>query len=356
MNIRKNIYNNYTKKSFKDQLYYGSIDELIKNYGGFVLTKFLSGGQATALYSGVYIENTTDTDIQKESNLNTEISATIDISKPTTKTKSTSNSSQNVYLGKDPSMGISTTKKFQSIQFSLRTQGGLPAYSQFSVPKDVNSITFDLSAWSRSLENTTNLTIAELIDESLIPISEFIEENNLKELIYSYYKNGSNEKIKYLKEPSLVMQIIPYTEKGARLETFLITRYNDRIALRTYYMEPSELKLYVNQETARIKLLFPDLKITSQPNFPYLDGYITDILSPSRNEFDMKNMSKFIDSATGKIYLLTTVPQTGEKLAYTLYDDNVVNDYAFEDIINNLPVNNNVTLSMIIKQYRLIAL
>lgn len=80
---------------------------------------------------------------------------------------------------------MSITNKFQNIKFSLRTLGGLPAYSQFTVPKDINSLVFDISTWSRSLENSSNLTIAELTEESLIPISDLIEEDNLKQAFYT---------------------------------------------------------------------------------------------------------------------------------------------------------------------------
>ena len=81
-----------------------------------------------------------------------------------------------------------------------------------------------------------------------------------------------------------------------------------------------------------------------------------DTLKLETYRFSINGMTKFTDTKTGKIYLLTTVPETGEKLAYTLYDSNVINDYIFAPLINSLPINNNVTLKSIRKQYYLIAL
>lgn len=185
VSTREDIYRNYLHKDFLDQLYYTTPDEVIKYYGRFVLTQFLSGGQATALYCGEYIENSHDEDNQKETNLNAEISASIDIKK---KGQTRSNNGipyQSILIGREPGSSMSITNKFQNIKFSLRTLGGLPAYSQFTVPKDINSLVFDISTWSRSLENSSNLTIAELTEESLIPISDLIEEDNLKQAFYT---------------------------------------------------------------------------------------------------------------------------------------------------------------------------
>ncbi len=74
------------------------------------------------------------------------------------------------------------------------------------------------------------------------------------------------------------------------------------------------------------------------------------------NEFNTENMSKFIDSKTGKIYLLTTVKSTGQRRAYTLHNDRVINDYVFKDLINKLPINNNIDLKSIRNNYYMVAL
>lgn len=361
-NIRKDIYRNYMHKDFVDQLYYSSTDELIKYYGGFLLTKFLSGGQATALYSGMYIENSHDEDNQRESYFNTEISASVDVTQSGQSKQSITTRSndglpyQSVLIGRTPGSYMSYTNKFQNIEFSLRTLGGLPAYSQFTVPKDINSLVFDISAWSKSLENASSLTIAELTQESLIPISDFIEEDNLKEALYAYYENGANSEITYIKEPHIKLRMIFYNQQFAIWETSLFTRYGEYIRLRTATMQPLQATDYLYQEAARVSTLFPNLRIEGIPNYYQVGGNHNADISDDQNQFDISNMSKFIDSATGKIYLLTTVPQTGEKLAYTLYDNHIINDYVLENLINGLPVNNNVSLTSIRSQYRLIAL
>lgn len=78
--IKKEIRNNYLKSTFLKSLYYNSTEDFIKNYGGFVLTKFLSGGQATALYHGKYLESIHDVNSVKETELNKEINASLNVS------------------------------------------------------------------------------------------------------------------------------------------------------------------------------------------------------------------------------------------------------------------------------------
>lgn len=361
---QKDIYRNYLCKDFTKELYYTTPDEIIQNYGGFVLTQFISGAQATALYCGQYIEYSHDKDLQRETNLNTEISASIGV-KEGAKTRTRSESIepyQGILIGRRPGSSMSTTKKFRNIKFSLRTLGGLPSYSQFTVPKDINSMVFDLSLWSKSLENTSNLTIADLPKGSLIPLSDFVEEDNLKEAFYDYYKKGSNAKISLIQEPHLEIRMVYYSNGAHSIwETNLITRYGEKIHLRSTFMFAGEMIYYVHEEADRVSALFPGLKVEAdyldfkKPNRPpgyNLQGKILD----KENRFSTKGMRKFTDSTTGKIYLLTTVTENGKKLAYTLYDSNVINDYIFEDLINSLPVDKNATLKSIREEYYLIAL
>lgn len=72
----------YIYKDFSDQLYYGTISELFKNYGGFVLTKFLSGGQAFALYNGLYKSNIHEEEKITESSMDMEINASFELKNP----------------------------------------------------------------------------------------------------------------------------------------------------------------------------------------------------------------------------------------------------------------------------------
>jgi hypothetical protein len=72
-------------------------------------------------------------------------------------------------------------------------------------------------------------------------------------------------------------------------------------------------------------------------------------------DFNITAMKKFVSEENGKTYLLTT-DTVGDKVAYVLYDDYIIDDYTFSDLVESLETENQLTLGQIRAQYRLIAL
>ena len=66
-------------------------------------------------------------------------------------------------------------------------------------------------------------------------------------------------------------------------------------------------------------------------------------------------MKKFVSEENGKTYLLTT-NAAGDKVAYVLYDNYIIDDYTFSDLVASLDVEDQLTLDQIRRRYRLIAL
>ena len=56
-----------------------------------------------------------------------------------------------------------------------------------------------------------------------------------------------------------------------------------------------------------------------------------------------------------KTYLLTTIQSSGEKVAYVLYNQDIIDEYTFNDIITQIPATDK-SLAYIKSQYELIAL
>lgn len=237
----------------------------------------------------------------------------------------------------------------------MRTLGGLPAYSQFTVPKEINTAVFDISSWSQSLANASNLTIVELIDDSLVPISEFIEEDNLKEALYDYYENGLDSYFDPLIEPHI--EVRPKTNENEEIQVaYLVSRYGDYLTLTEWNIYPhsadSDLKQLINY----LHEVYPSLKVE-------LYRYNTrDFINPGLMPYELcdfrpEDMKKFVDPKTGKTYLLRAITGQGKKFAFTLYDQNVINDYTFDNIIKQMPVATDETVETIRRDYqRLIAL
>lgn len=357
---REEILDKYLFKGFTDKLYSNSIDEILDIYGGFVLVKFLTGGQAYALYDAEYKGDTHNEESTSEKSLEAEMKATInlqDVGGAQTKSSADGQPYQHFRLGRPAGTGESQSELFKTIAFSVRTIGGIPAYGHFTVPKEIDEVNFDLTKWCNSLSNKEELTIIELPEKSLIPITDFIEEDNLKEAFYHYYEFGSkpDDECTFLQEPCISIRTIFYNQQIAVYETSMKTRYGNCIVLRRASMWGMDSSAYVWQEAARIGSIFPNLKIEGMPTYyQALKGRVVPI--DNINEFNLDNMSKFIDSKTGKTYLLTTVQSTGKKRAYTLYNDRVINDYIFKDIINALPVNDTIDLKSIRDNYYMVAL
>lgn len=349
-NVIDTIAKSYLKKSFLDQLHYTTPREFIQRYGGFVLSKFFSGGQATALFRGIHIASTTTSSTQKENNLNIEMKGSVQL-----EDKSNSSPAASLTIGRKSTDKVSTTRQFSSIAFSVRTLGGIPAFSQFTMPKELNEVVFDLSAWSQSLTTAENLTISELPEDALIPISEFIEEDNLKDIFYTYYQYGIDALPLDFEEPHIEIYYIP-TENDENSRTYypyLVTRYGEFYRMNRWVCssdaelqkEIADFQRWSSLGHLRMELRSTVLREIIQP--PYMLG--------DECEFLETKFTKFIDTQTGKIYLLRTTYEN-KKLAFSIYGEYAINDYGMEKLIEKTPLADNMDLETIKKEYRIIAL
>ena len=133
------IIDGYLDEVFREYMYYSTPEQLFKNYGCFVLSKYISGANAKAIYRAHAMRSSTES--FRESEMDALMSANVDV-------------------GSLVSGGL-----------SFGAGGGSSSGDAF----------FDLSDWCASLQNIQYHTIADLPDGSLIPLYEFIEEDNLRE-------------------------------------------------------------------------------------------------------------------------------------------------------------------------------
>lgn len=177
-NIIKKIKLDYLTEDFKEELYNLTPSEFFNNYGGFVLSSFITGGRATALYTGIYRNNeSTET---KEKNMNTDISASYGFKFQKDKD---GNVSAEGGIGKDYSHATTSTNKIEAMETSVKTIGGSPFFSNFSIPTKVDNADINLSQWVSSLNDKSTHKIIDIADEGLIPITEFMLEENMKKIL-----------------------------------------------------------------------------------------------------------------------------------------------------------------------------
>ena len=191
---------------------------IVKYYGGFMLTKFLSGAQAHVIYNGQYTEynNYYSLETQMKKEMEATLFKKVD---------------GGIKIHREYNLEEDDNEKKTNINLSIITLGGIHAFSQFSAPIEIKNVDIDLSIWVNSLSDEKSLVIAELPEESLLPITTFIEEDNLKEHIEQIYKYGHpSSSNKILQEPYIKIDVNPATN-GVYFISRLVTRYGEMISL-----------------------------------------------------------------------------------------------------------------------------
>ena len=359
--IRKNL-KKYLCQSFIDELYYLSHDEFIDIYGGFLLHHFYSGGHALALYSGEYSEKIHDEGKKKEAELTLEGSMKKSVNVSNKEGSGDSGDANgitganvDVTIGKTTDNGSTYTNKFNKVEFAMATYGGLPSFSGFSVPKDLNTSSFNISSWCQSIASESNLTIVSLPDGALIPLTEFIEEDNLKEALYDYYEKGASGVIKPMQEP--YVEIYEAYTGGRRFVVMadLHTRYGEIIQLRrSAGLVPAIfVDSFISKVYSEISNLFDgirfEIRFIEAPGEKEIGSYQpSDKLLPGC-------FGKYIDSSNGKIYILCEDESNKNLVAYTIYNEEILNEYRLAKYVDSLPLSD-ITLDEIRRDYHLIAL
>lgn len=339
---KQNIMENYIFDSFKKSVYYCSSDEFIDIYGGFVLRAYTSGARLTALFSGTLSEKSLEqnTDVTNEAHMEAAMKQ-VDW-----------NTSSGTTISSTDKTGKTYKDKFTSIEMSVITQGGVPPAAHFTIPTELSSFSIDLSAWNNSIGDKDKMSIVMLPERSLIPLTDFIEEDNLKDAILKYYENGPNKNIKKLQVPHIEAQYVKDGDDSKAFSIYLVTRYGDKVLLgpNLYNFKDNyekNIKDYVNS----------NLVLNGHNHLAITINYSAPA-EPLKFVNRMLVHSKFIDPDSGKVYiLLGSSPGFRRKTAFTLYDRTIINrSYGFADFLDSIPTNEDITLEEIRSDYRLIAL
>lgn len=344
-NIKEKIISKYLHETFIEELYNTSPSEFFSNYGGFVLSRYITGGKALGFYCGTY--RGSESTVTKENNMDKEISASFGF-----KNNSASGS---LGIGKNFANGHSSTYKFSSLRTSVQTVGGAPESAAISIPQDINTINVDLSGWMKSLNDKKTHSIIDVLDEGLIPITDFIIEDNLKEAIFDIYKNGV-QKIEPMQEPYILIEQGTLLIQGGDWKSYLITRYGEKILLRYVVYEGGiTLDGTINNEVQRLQKMFGVRVEIDSPIGDDWKNAPTDVpFKIIMGSFEEEYLSKFIDPDNKTIYIVIT--KSGETgTAFTIHTEKTLDDYVMRDFIDKLP-NTKVSKQTILQKFRKIAL
>lgn len=311
----------YLSKSFKNDLYNITPNELLDTYGRFVMTDFIVGGKAVALYSGVYQGNASSSSKQR--------SMKIDINASFGKTVSGGFGIGTTYAGDKQS-----SNKFTDLMTSVKTLGGIGAIINYTDPTDVNSVNIDLSDWLSSLSDNSNHRVIDISDDGLLPLLDFIKEDNLK-LRITYMLNRPNFNFNFdFVEPTLVYV---YDYDGSDKELiYLVTRFGDAILLYFEdYVDADYTNNLINQYSDKYKIRTVDCSdwyniFAPMPDDPENSLYLEyDYVSQG---FIGINMKKLISNGT--IYLISQ--KAGVKFAFSINNDYILDTYGIRNWIDQM--------------------
>ncbi|ULB35516.1 MAC/perforin domain-containing protein [Proteiniphilum propionicum] len=351
-NILNNISVSYLDRSFLNELYNNSTKNLLDTYGSFVLSNFMSGGRATALYIGDYKYSSTSENKEKD------MTTTIEGSYKSTIKSDSLGVNGSLGFGRNYNNGSSAEQNFQNIRLSIKTFGGSKNFSSFTIPTKLETIDINLAPWVSSLNNEDTHELVEIVDNGLISLSQLVLEANFKKNIQAY--NEGKEISNKLIIPHILLVYSFYSPfnlglsnnsligdkfmEQYKVTAFLVTRFSDYIPIKiskgTVTKSGIQLPGYP----------IPDLKPTYEDMVPLITEVTNDlksifglsisyehidktVLNSRGNVFDMMEMDKtkakkYYNDMTKLTYWLFT--NGIKKYGFTIFDDYILNTYAFK--------------------------
>nr|WP_315420472.1 MAC/perforin domain-containing protein [uncultured Pedobacter sp.] len=337
-NVFKKVKEDYLNATFLDELYNTSTKEFISNYGGFFITSFLSGGRANALFTGNYML-TSDTQT-KENSMDLSINASFNFKKPADPTKP-NGSSIDFGFGNSNSSTIARSHNIGDFNASVKTYGGGYGLSSFTVPKSVDDISIDLSNWANSMNDKTTHVLIDFNDNGLRPISDLINEENLRYSIDKLIQNNFYTVKPFLIEPCIEARWIRVNNTSGFLTIVLRTRFGDELVISdvkkySQFNITKEQMLQFAREEAAKKIPYYKLAVKAVPlGSEFIDyhggiNYVNNITDISES-----TMQKYYDLKTKTTYLLSQ--SNGRKFAYSIHDDFILDTYGIRDWVNSMP-------------------
>lgn len=223
---KQRIATNYIDDDFLFQIYNNTIDQTIEDYGLFVLTDYIAGGRASAVFYGSASTNDLTTTRKKdtEASINSAFSwkSKIDSSK---------NDSARLSIGKITGNHVITEEKgsVQSLYFQLHTIGGSYEYSLSTNVGKINEVTYNLDSWVRSLNDPDNCTLIEVSDGGLSPITDYLIEYNFKRRIQDTHLGILSKES--LQNPYIEIVKVQISNSLFDIFAVLNTRHGDKIIL-----------------------------------------------------------------------------------------------------------------------------
>lgn len=345
---------------FLEGLYNSTMSDVVKHYGEFVVTGYVTGGKAHAYFAAIDESGSNAT--TREKKMDNDISLSYSWENKDSIKGSYSFGNRNFKAD-------STTYNYKNIQANLSLYGGNPVNLNLGNTDKISNMNIDLSAWVSSLSDESKFTMIDFTENGIYPINEFIFEENYKQRIDNTVLGLLPEDTEFYTPYIEIVRVFErYSASGEPLydvATVLITRNDDRIILRSNdaaNMTDAQLKqnddnqVFIERATkiAENKKQFYKLYISINTRSWLTPAYGIP-LCIDISKFDENNMQIVYNSKTGVTYLCDTT----NKVAFSCmidYDDSVLDDYGIRQLVDRLPENTSLNINRLINNYRIIGL
>lgn len=297
----------FLRRSFVNNLYTSPISSILDAYGDFVVVGYYTGGRAFAQYMG---NSGLSTEVaQKTKSLEQNITASLVY-------KGDSLNGSFGFNGKDGTFD-STVYKRQDIFIRVKTLGGIQDETgTINTTMALKDINIDMQPWRKSLNDSKNHTVIDLVEEGLYPMSDFVLERNFQRRFDDTSKNILLP-VTRLYTPSItITRVFKRTSASGEslydIVAVLTTRQGDQIVLSNGDATDAELKQNENNsiflEKAKLiaeeksNYFSPDIQI-SYNTTKRLNPLLRSPLCIVMENFNERGFYKYYNETTNMEYL-----------------------------------------------------
>lgn len=336
----------HISRSFLGSLYNSSINDVINNYGGYVVCDYAVGGRATATYLYNYSESN-DSIARDFSNV---LSLSVGWGKK----------------GADSSIGFKVegskeemdkqAKTYKEIYNKINVVGGDPAFTISTPVASVTDNTVDLSNWLTSLVSREKLVMVDINSRGLVGLDNFVLEENYKGLIRDI--NEGLSRPGRLSIPHFTIQWVSVWD-GRKSKKIIAAVLDTRNGDKVIFASPStnNANLSFNSEkkrlTADIQRVFRGIEVGEKPGGilnPLVHARYSCVVLPC--DIDELHCKKYTNPATRVTYAYN--PE--KHIAFSLYSEEYIPEvYGLAEWMNSLP-QEYISMSMLSKFYTIIGL
>lgn len=354
--------------SFIKNLYSSSVSNILDAYGEYVLTGYVTGGKAFALYEGE--SKTVNESSLKTRNMDRSINVTFSWKPDSMGGKDSIGG--NFSFGKGNFSSDSMYYDMKHLYTKLWLFGGTPNGISMNSAVNIEAVNFNLNPWVASLANNNTHTLVDITENGLIPMSSIIIEENFKKRMLNTIQELTSKRPRLTMPKIEIMRVFErYSSSNEALYDIvpvLITRQGDRIILRTKHatsltdeeLRKNEVADVFTQKALAIeaqKAKFYELQIDANPTTRLNPSAVSSkYICIDLKGIDEGTMAVYTNPRTGMQYIY----DTKNRVAFSHYIDEldgdwILDEYGIRTWVESLPTKN-ISMASLANSYHIIGL